>query len=201
MNIRCLSQVAAAILLSAVFNTSTQAQPSAFTYQGRLEDGGNPANGLYDLRFELFKGDIIVQSVGVRTNMATPVSNGLFTAILDFGSGVFDGEDVLMEIRVRTNGASSFTQLLPWHVFDSIPYSIRAGTAAAVNMGSISDPTFIGTTTAAPLQLEVNNQVGLRLEYPAAGSVPNLVGGYGGNSVNSDTEGAVIAGDPLLPSF
>jgi hypothetical protein len=27
---------------------------SAFTYQGRLMDAGNPANGLYDLQFELF---------------------------------------------------------------------------------------------------------------------------------------------------
>ena len=27
---------------------------TAFTYQGRLSDGGLPANGAYDLRFALF---------------------------------------------------------------------------------------------------------------------------------------------------
>ena len=30
------------------------AQGTAFTYQGRLNDGGNPANGSYDLRFALY---------------------------------------------------------------------------------------------------------------------------------------------------
>ena len=29
-------------------------QGTAFTYQGRLNDGGNPATGLYDLRFGLY---------------------------------------------------------------------------------------------------------------------------------------------------
>ena len=29
-------------------------QTTAFTYQGKLTDGGNPANGSYDLQFALF---------------------------------------------------------------------------------------------------------------------------------------------------
>lgn len=31
-----------------------QAQTTAFTYQGRLDDGAGPANGSYDLTFALF---------------------------------------------------------------------------------------------------------------------------------------------------
>ena len=34
--------------------SSALAQGTAFTYQGRLNAGGNPANGLYDLQFTLF---------------------------------------------------------------------------------------------------------------------------------------------------
>src|SRR6185369_16358988 len=34
--------------------TSLQAQTTSFTYQGRLSDGGLPANGVYDLQFKLF---------------------------------------------------------------------------------------------------------------------------------------------------
>ena len=30
------------------------AQTTAFTYQGRLTTGGNPANGSYDFQFKLF---------------------------------------------------------------------------------------------------------------------------------------------------
>lgn len=31
--------------------STAQAQGTAFTYQGRLDDAGSPANGVYDLRF------------------------------------------------------------------------------------------------------------------------------------------------------
>jgi hypothetical protein len=46
----CLLTVLAFV---AVAFTSA-AQGTAFTYQGRLFDAGNPANGKYDLRFNLW---------------------------------------------------------------------------------------------------------------------------------------------------
>ena len=44
------------LLLLAAFNPrlSTWAQGTAFTYQGRLNDGGIPATGNYDLAFTLY---------------------------------------------------------------------------------------------------------------------------------------------------
>src|SRR5690348_10476656 len=46
--------VIAAVLTSPfAFRTAT-AQSTAFTYQGRLNDGTNPANGTYDLQFGIF---------------------------------------------------------------------------------------------------------------------------------------------------
>jgi hypothetical protein len=40
--------------LAFAFTVSGAAQATAFTYQGRLTDAGNPANGNYDLRFQLY---------------------------------------------------------------------------------------------------------------------------------------------------
>src|SRR5882757_2850482 len=40
------------IMTSTIANTL--AQGTAFTYQGRLSDGGAPANGNYDLRFTIY---------------------------------------------------------------------------------------------------------------------------------------------------
>ena len=42
--------------LSADAPTGTERAPvgSSFTYQGRLTDGGSPANGNYDLQFRLY---------------------------------------------------------------------------------------------------------------------------------------------------
>src|ERR1700731_4826802 len=74
------------ISLSALYQAG--AQGTAFTYQGQLNDGGNPANGSYDLRFSLFtvpSGGSL--AYGFLTNSATAVSNGLFTVVLDFGAG------------------------------------------------------------------------------------------------------------------
>src|SRR5713101_563785 len=91
------------------------AQDTAFTYQGRLNEGANPATGIYDLRFTIYDstnnpGAVIA---GPLINSATTVSNGLFTVMLDFGSGVFTGPGRWLEIAVRTNGGGAFTTLTP----------------------------------------------------------------------------------------
>jgi hypothetical protein len=60
------------------------AQGTAFTYQGRLNNTGGPANGSYDFKFTLFATNISGSAVaGPVTNSAAAVSNGLFTAAID----------------------------------------------------------------------------------------------------------------------
>src|ERR1035441_293071 len=102
------------------------AQGTAFTYQGRLNDGTNPANGSYDMRFYLYNaitnGSLIAGPV---TNSATPVSNGLFIVALDFGN-VFDGTILWLHIGVRTNGAVNYTSLSPRQQLTPTPYAITA---------------------------------------------------------------------------
>src|SRR5208337_1019342 len=81
-----------ALVLLALTTLNSQlstacAQGTAFTFQGRLNDGANPANGIYDLRFAIY--DLVTSGTqqGVLvTNAATTVSNGLFTVLLDFGN-------------------------------------------------------------------------------------------------------------------
>src|SRR5579872_6916126 len=60
------------------------AQNTSFTYAGRLDANGTPANGFYDFQFRLDgdpKGDSIL---GTFFTNAVPVTNGLFTLALDF---------------------------------------------------------------------------------------------------------------------
>src|ERR1035438_2472698 len=103
------------------------AQGTAFTYQGRLNDGGSPATGIYDLRFTvcdaLASGNVVA---GPLTNSATGITNGLFAVTLDFGGGVFTGSNRWVEIAARTNGASTFTTLAPRQPIQPAPYAIMA---------------------------------------------------------------------------
>src|SRR5450755_966192 len=104
----------------------TTAQGTAFTYQGRLNDGANPANGSYDLTFALFSVNSGAGQVGsALTNTATAVSNGLFTVTLDFGNQ-FPGASRWLELSVCTNGAGSFITLNPRQPITATPYAITA---------------------------------------------------------------------------
>src|SRR5476651_1052674 len=117
--------------------STANAQTTAFTYQGRLNDGGAVASGNYDLRFTIqnaISGGS--QIAGPLTNSATAVSNGNFVVTLDFGSGVFPGADRWLEIAVRTNGGGAFSTLSPRQQITSTPYAIQA-----VNAGSATSAT------------------------------------------------------------
>ena len=119
---------AALLLLLSILNPqlSTLAQGTAFTYQGRLNDGANPANGSYDLRFIVYDNGVGGSQQGpVLTNSAIAVSNGLFTATLDFGNQ-FPGAGRWLEIAVRTNGGGAFTPLASRQSLTPAPYAITS---------------------------------------------------------------------------
>src|SRR5262245_41773661 len=96
----------AAWLVLAALPLTAQPIGTAFTYQGRLTDAGNPANGTYDLQVALFDAASGGTQVGgTLTRDDVVVANGLFTVSLDFGS-VFAGSQRWLELRVRP-GAST----------------------------------------------------------------------------------------------
>ena len=123
------------------------AQGTAFTYQGRLNDNGSSASGVYDLRFTIYDatggGSAIA---GPLTNSATAVSNGLFTVVIDFGAN-FPGADRWLEIGVRTNGTGAFTTLSPRQPLTATPYAITAGNVT----GSLPASQLTGTIPLAQL--------------------------------------------------
>jgi len=143
-------------MLAALFFLNLQpftafAQGTAFTYQGRLNDGVSPATGIYDLRFAIYdavtNGNLVA---GPLTNSATGVTNGLFAVTLDFGSDVFTGPDRWLELDVRTNGGSAFTSLLPLQPVQPVPYSIMANTASNL-LGTLPATQLSGTLPANQL--------------------------------------------------
>ena len=135
-----ITLIAICYLLSAICELAF-AQGTAFTYQGRLNDGANPANGSYDLRFTIYDspgGGLIVG--GPLTNSPTAVSNGIFTVTLGPGAGVFTGPARWLEIGVRTNGSANAYQVLnPRQPLTAAPYAVTAGNVTGlIPSGSLS---------------------------------------------------------------
>ncbi|MBI2398894.1 MAG: collagen-like protein [Xanthomonadales bacterium] len=100
-----------------------------FTYQGRLQDNGTPANGLYDLSFTLHDvptglGTIVIDPVQLDD---VPVENGIFSVTLDFGGGLFNGQRRWLEISVR-EGASigAYETLAGRQELTPAPYALYA---------------------------------------------------------------------------
>src|SRR5262245_22912501 len=112
-----------ALLLGA---SLSRAQTTVFTYQGRLNDGANPANGNYDFQFKIF--DALAngsQQGSTITLNNVVVANGSFSVQLDFGAN-FPGATRFLEIAVKVAGGGSFTPLSPRQQITSTPYAIRS---------------------------------------------------------------------------
>lgn len=137
-----LCSLFAALSLLALATTTAFAQGTAFNYQGRLDNGGTPANGFYDVTFTLFSVASGAGQIGSpQTSLATPVSNGLFTVTLDFGAN-FPGAGRWLELAVRTNGGGVYTVLEPRQPITAAPYAITAGTIT----GTITEAQLPGNT-------------------------------------------------------
>jgi hypothetical protein len=95
----------AASLLLAFSAAYADPQTTAFTYQGNLTSNGQPANGTFDLTFNLFATATGGTPLGSITMSAFPVVNGKFTTDLDF-PGQFTGEQTWVEVVVGTQTLS-----------------------------------------------------------------------------------------------
>jgi hypothetical protein len=153
IRIQHLFAVLVTLLLTCVNSqlSTAFAQGTAFTYQGRLNDTGALANGTYDFRFRIASDPLANNYVGspFLTN-GVAVSNGLFIAIIDFGSGIFTGSNYWLEVDVRTNGGSSYTGLNPLQQLTPAPYAIFAAGASNLN-GTISASQLTGSVLNSQL--------------------------------------------------
>ena len=130
----CLRPLLTVALMLLMTSALVSAQTATFTYQGRLQDTGTPANGNYDLQFALFDNSSGGTQVGTTQTASTvSVSGGVFTVQLDFGVSAFPGANRFLEIRVRPSGGGTFTTLSPRQPINSTPYAVRSANATTAD--------------------------------------------------------------------
>jgi hypothetical protein len=111
----------------------TGVQPAAvlslidsFTYQGRLFENGQPANGNYDFRIGIWDAETLGSKVSSAQALAgQPVQHGLFALRVVPGDPmdqVFDGGRRWIEVEVKASGTMTYTAL-PRQPIAAVPYA------------------------------------------------------------------------------
>lgn len=193
-------QVVLAIALTA---SATSAQTSSFSYQGRLADGGTPANGNYDLQFALWDSLSGGSQVGsTQTVNTVAVSSGVFTVSLDFGASSFNGANRFLEISARPSGGS-FMLLSPRQQVTATPYAVRsvsAGTADsatnATNATTATNATQLGGV-AASQYVQTNDSRLTDSRPPTGGSANYIQNTSGAQTADFNISGNGTAGGTL----
>ena len=181
--------IAASIAAGVVSGAAAQTD---FTYQGQLKSSGSPYSGTADLRFTLYTaasgGSVVGAPVAI---VGATVTDGLFTADLDFGATAFNGSPRWLQIEVRTpsnGGAGPYTPLAQRQPVNPTPYAMHAAIA-----GLVPDAALTGAYTSAVSMTNASNAfagngsglVGLNASNITAGTLGGtLLGGSYGNAVS-----------------
>lgn len=142
----------ASLILCLVLPGTAAAAPldATLTYQGSLDNGGAVAEGDHDFRFRLFDDPNAGMQIGPELeHLAVPVSEGVFTVHLDFGSGPFSSDEALwLEVDVRDPAGGGYVTLAPRQPVRATPFALLSlGTAdGAVDADSLAAQS---VTTAA----------------------------------------------------
>ena len=168
--IKLIRQISFCMAVLAATSIQLCAQGTMFLYQGRLNEGGAPANGTnYGMVFYLWDSPTNGNQLGNIGVVSLPVTNGLFTTPLDFGN-VFNGNPRWLEISVQKNGGA-FTTLAPRESVLPTPYAIMAESASNL-VGTLPASQLTGPIGLAQLPgtAITNTETGV-----------NLTGSFGGN--------------------
>jgi hypothetical protein len=158
---------------------------TGFTYQGRLTDTGNPADGSYDFEFKLYDDPDTGAQVGDTVTVGDKtVTDGLFTAELDFGCGAFNGEARYLEIGVRSGGSSgAYTTLSPRQPITAAPFALSL--PGFYTLPNTFSPNVVGGATA---NVAWDSLVGATISGGGGEEMGNLVtdffGAIGGGANN-----------------
>ncbi|HEY9173519.1 MAG TPA: tail fiber domain-containing protein [Verrucomicrobiae bacterium] len=197
-------------ILQTVLGLSVQAQGSSFTYQGRLDTNGLPLNGAVGLRPTLWdasSGGTLVAG-NSPTDFLVSLTNGLFTAPLNFGGAAFTGQPRWLQWEVSHSGGP-FTTLTPRQPVTPTPYAMIAGNVSGViaNASLPASPSFSGTVSAGGFTGSGTGLTNLNASQLTTGTLPlaRLPASVTqlGQSIESAeiTDGTIQAGDLDGPSF
>jgi hypothetical protein len=180
-----------------------RAAATGFVYEGRLDDGGAPANGRYDLRLSPFADAKSADALAMPLVLEdVPVVDGRFR--IDFELPLSTATAAWIEVGVRDGAAVGAFSTIPGRSESTAAKAIGACWSSTGDSATNPAVNFLGTTDAQPLVLRVQNQSVARYAPSSflSGGVPataNVIAGAAVNGIFSGVQGAVIAGGGMPP--
>ncbi len=114
-----------------------------FTYQGQLNDNGQPANGYYDFTISVWNSSTLGIQVGdtyVYDDPGVLVQDGIFSINVAPGARdeVFNGGERWIQVEVRPHGSGSYTAL-PRQPITPVPYAwgLKPGIVVSGTVGPV----------------------------------------------------------------
>lgn len=164
------------LIVLGLFVSSSVAQTTSFTYQGRLLEGTLAATGSYDFIFKLFDDptDPTAPQIGgdqIRNDVA--VNNGVFSVMLNFGNTAFEGGgDRFLEIHIRPGASTGpYARLEPRQQVTSSPFAMKA-----LKSDLLSDACVMCVTDSQILALDGSKVTGTVSNAATAATATNVTG-------------------------
>src|SRR3972149_6474432 len=104
---------------------------ATFTYEGQLKKNGAPITDNCSMAFRLYDQVSSGNQVGSPITTTVPITNGLFSAQLDFGTSAFAGEARWLNIKVRCSGDGADIDL-GRQLMTAAPYALYASSTGAL---------------------------------------------------------------------
>lgn len=166
---------------------SAAPQTTAFSYQGKLLQNGNPSSGNHSFAFTLWDAETGGTQVGPAISQSGyPVANGIFTIDLDFGANVFAGTQRWLNVVVDGNA------LTPRQPINSVPVAqfAMSGASGMSVSGNATNSQFSNDRLYAGISLTGQNlpmvMIGSAAFNPAGTTTrPGYPGGVDVYSVTS----------------
>jgi trimeric autotransporter adhesin len=160
---------------------------TAFIYQGQLKNAGALVNASCSFNFGLWDASTLGNQVGVtQTVPSVGVTNGLFTAPIDFGGNAFNGD--ARWLGIAANCGSGLTTLNPRQPLEPAPMAFALPglytqqTGSSPNLIGGSSANLIGPGVVASV-IDGGGNVGFSNIITGNGSF-GVIGGGESNTVN-----------------
>ncbi|HEX9962417.1 MAG TPA: hypothetical protein VGB00_15890, partial [Pyrinomonadaceae bacterium] len=167
-----LNTVLILLVLLFVAAGSAFGQTSVIGYQGRLTEASAVENGEYQFQFKLYDAAEGGNQIGSTVEVKTLVTNGAFSAGLDFGEKAFNGEDRYLEISIRKSETDAYAPLTSAREkVNSVPYAIKASTATTAETVAGMTSNDISNSVEAVNNATPNNASGAIVKRDDKGQI------------------------------